>query len=343
MKVTVRQISTASKRECTFYLKLEWTKDLGAGFVVVLCDGISAWSGEVSEEDVTREAQEMEMPRERYVQELELALTEEGQTAQKYSFHLTPEKAGGPKLQLFYDKVESDISFKLGVVELLPVPEPTKVIRELISYGLERSTHVQVENHHLHEENQRLKSEQEHITSELERYVRQKETLEKDLYSRFVLVLNEKKAKIRTFQETIKQLQDTIEAEKQRLNSEAVGCVEYRFAGDEPEEENYYGSTTDEEGPGDPKLPPAKLHNKELLAKNPLDDRLNDMTDVAPSRKRRCRHLQQLKSQTKKAALEQHKSSRNELHQEAKAEVSQLPAVQHAQVSPDPDDLFDDI
>ncbi|XP_026887018.2 DNA repair protein XRCC4 isoform X2 [Electrophorus electricus] len=310
MKVTVRQISTASK---------------------------------LSEEDVTREAQEMEMPRERYVQELELALTEEGQTAQKYSFHLTPEKAGGPKLQLFYDKVESDISFKLGVVELLPVPEPTKVIRELISYGLERSTHVQVENHHLHEENQRLKSEQEHITSELERYVRQKETLEKDLYSRFVLVLNEKKAKIRTFQETIKQLQDTIEAEKQRLNSEAVGCVEYRFAGDEPEEENYYGSTTDEEGPGDPKLPPAKLHNKELLAKNPLDDRLNDMTDVAPSRKRRCRHLQQLKSQTKKAALEQHKSSRNELHQEAKAEVSQLPAVQHAQVSPDPDDLFDDI
>lgn len=46
MKVAVREISIASKPECTFYLKLEWAKDLGAGFVLQLCDGFSAWSGE---------------------------------------------------------------------------------------------------------------------------------------------------------------------------------------------------------------------------------------------------------------------------------------------------------
>lgn len=46
MKVTVCEISVASKPECAFYLKLEWAKDLGAGFVVQLCDGVSAWSGE---------------------------------------------------------------------------------------------------------------------------------------------------------------------------------------------------------------------------------------------------------------------------------------------------------
>lgn len=46
MKVTVREISISSKPECTFYLKLEWARDLGAGFVIQLCDGLSAWSGE---------------------------------------------------------------------------------------------------------------------------------------------------------------------------------------------------------------------------------------------------------------------------------------------------------
>ncbi|XP_076842700.1 DNA repair protein XRCC4 [Brachyhypopomus gauderio] len=332
MKVTVRQISISSKHDCTFYLKLEWTEDLGSGFVVVLCDGISAWSGEVSEEDITKEAQEMEMPRERYVHELELALTEEDQAAQKYSFSLTHEKA--PILQLSYDKVESDISFRLGMVDLLPVPLPTEVIGDLIRYGLEKSTRVQAENRHLHEENHRLRSEQEHITTEMEKYVEEKETLERELYSRFLLVLNEKKAKLRTFQETIKQLQDTIETEKQRLTKEAVAC--------EPEEEGDYGNTTDEELPGTPTPPPAKTNSKELLASNPVDDSLNDITDVAPSRKRRFRHLQQLDVQTKKAVREQQQSSRRDRPQEANAAVNRDPVLQRAH-SPDPDDLFDDI
>lgn len=64
----------------------------------------------VLEEDVTREAQEMEMPRERYVNELQLILTGEGQTDQSYSFHLAPKQSGSPMLQLSYEKVQSDMS-----------------------------------------------------------------------------------------------------------------------------------------------------------------------------------------------------------------------------------------
>lgn len=43
----------------------------------------------------------------------------------------------------------------------------------------------------------------------LKRYAGGKEALEAELYSRFVLVLNEKKAKIRSLQETLTQLQET--------------------------------------------------------------------------------------------------------------------------------------
>ncbi len=41
----------------------------------------------------------------------------------------------------------------------------------------------------------------------LEQQVQDKEVLEKELYSRFVMVLNEKKAKIRGLQDAVRQLQ----------------------------------------------------------------------------------------------------------------------------------------
>lgn len=47
------------------------------------------------------------------------------------------------------------------------------------------------------------------VRSRLKRYARGKEALEEELYSRFVLVLNEKKAKIRSLQESVTQLQET--------------------------------------------------------------------------------------------------------------------------------------
>lgn len=65
----------------------------------------------VSEEDVSREAQEMELERERYVGDLHLALTGEGPAAEgEYNFQLTPEIPRSPRLQLSYEKVQNDIS-----------------------------------------------------------------------------------------------------------------------------------------------------------------------------------------------------------------------------------------
>ncbi|KAL0183378.1 hypothetical protein M9458_022753, partial [Cirrhinus mrigala] len=54
--------------------------------------------------------------------------------------------------------------FRLGVVDLQAVPEPTEVIRELISHGLEQSARLQAKNQHLLEQNQKLRREQEHIS-----------------------------------------------------------------------------------------------------------------------------------------------------------------------------------
>ncbi|XP_048037050.1 DNA repair protein XRCC4 isoform X1 [Megalobrama amblycephala] len=343
---SVRQISISSEPHRMFFLKLEWAKDLGSGFIILLSDGVSAWSGEVSEEDVSREAQEIEMERERYVGDLHLALTGEGPAAEgEYSFHLTPERPGSTLLQLSYEKVQNDISFRLGVVELQSVPEPTEVIRELISHSLEQSVRLRAKNQHLLEENQKLRKEQEHITKEMERYVQGKETLERDLYSRFVLVLNEKKAKLRVLQERVRELEESIEENrlrKKKADSEDREATE-TAADKSPGEESDYGGSTEDEQEAEPRCPDPKPPTQEMPESSPMDD----ITDVAPCRKRRHRHLQQLETQAKRAALDQRQRSREKPTEEAKAETSKTSSVQlkpaTAAANLDPDDLFDDI
>lgn len=55
-----------------------------------------------------------------------------------------------------------------------------------------------------------------HPLHRMERYVQGKETLERDLYGRFVLVLNEKKAKLRALQKRVKELEESIEKNRLR-------------------------------------------------------------------------------------------------------------------------------
>lgn len=50
----------------------------------------------------------------------------------------------------------------------------------------------------------------------MDRYVHGKDRLEKELYSRFALVLNEKKAKVRSLTEKIQQLEEDLGKKEQR-------------------------------------------------------------------------------------------------------------------------------
>ncbi|XP_037341136.2 DNA repair protein XRCC4-like [Pungitius pungitius] len=272
MEVSVRELRLSSEPDSSYFLRVDWRgRSLGSGFRLLLTDGQSAWRGDVSEAEVREEAEELEMQTERYVQDLRQALTE-AETSGTYSFALTPPPPDRREaVTLQYEKVQKDISFRLGSARLTADPQPAEAVRRLLIHSLQRGTRLEKHNQSLQEEKQRLTQEQRRIAADLERYAAGKEALEAELYSRFVLVLNEKKAKIRSL------LKET----------SSGGQKEEQQEEEEEEEEDEYGGSTDEE----PEEAESTSSPRRRGAASPLDGGLRDLPDVAPSRKRRLRHL----------------------------------------------------
>ncbi|XP_008592826.1 PREDICTED: DNA repair protein XRCC4, partial [Galeopterus variegatus] len=98
--------------------------------------------------------------------------------------------------------------FRLGSFNLEKVASSTEVVRELICYCLDTVAENQAKNEHLQKENQRLLRDWNDIQERLEKCVSAKEALETDLYKRFILVLNEKKTKIRSLHKLLNEVQE---------------------------------------------------------------------------------------------------------------------------------------
>ncbi|CAN9504601.1 unnamed protein product [Ophioblennius macclurei] len=276
MNTSVREIRVSSDPDSIYFLRVDWEGlGLGSGFQVLLTDGQKAWTGAVSEKEVRSEADELEMQTEHYVSDLKEALMGAGSSAH-YSFTLTPQQEG--VVMLAYEKKQKNISFRLGCVSLSVLSEPLDAVRTLLRHNLTRANELKLQNQNLMEQNQRLSGEQERIAKQLKSYATAKETLEEELFSRFVVVLNEKKAKLRSLQETVTHLEDR-NKQKHKDSSRSPQTAD---------QDDDYGGSTDEEPSTTSDLPAQETASPS----SPQIDSLSDITDVAPSRKRRFRQLE---------------------------------------------------
>ncbi|KAL6033810.1 hypothetical protein STEG23_022745, partial [Scotinomys teguina] len=188
-----------------------------------------------SESEISQEADDMAMEKEKYVDELRKALVSGSGAADTYRFIFSKESC-----HFSLEKELKDVSFRLGSFNLDKVPNSTEVIRELICYCLDTIAEKQARNEHLQKENERLLRDWNDVQGRFEKCVSAKEALETDLYQRFILVLNEKKTKIRSLHKLLsetQQLEQSPEPERETTCSEKT-----------TDQNDIYDGSTDEEG-----------------------------------------------------------------------------------------------
>ncbi|KAM6187641.1 DNA repair protein XRCC4 isoform 2-T2 [Sarcoramphus papa] len=239
MEKTLNRIHPVSDPEATYFLQVSWDKDLGTGFGIILSDGQCAWTGTVSEAEISREAADMEMNREKYVEELKKALIAGEESAGKYNFAISRDEEN-MECHFSYERNLKDGSFRLGSLKLQKVSSPAEVVRELIGYCLDCLGRLQAKNEHLQKENERLFSNWSDVEKRLEKCVEAKEELEADLYNRFILVLNEKKAKIRNLQKLLNEAKES--AADAKCTRDSIATTQMATG-----RENDYDGSIDEE------------------------------------------------------------------------------------------------
>ncbi|XP_061477908.1 DNA repair protein XRCC4 isoform X2 [Rhineura floridana] len=302
MEKKVIRICPVSDPGTTYFLQIAWQKDLSTGFDVILSDGQSAWTGRVSEEEISKEAADMEMEQEKYIEELKKVLLFESELADNYNFDISDGGVNGECLKFSYEKNLKDVYFRLGSLMVQKVSGPAEVIRDLISYCLDCIIELHAKNEHLQKENERLLSDLDDVQEQLQKCVEAKEEMETELYKRFILVLNEKKAKIRSLHKCLKEAEDAVVETTQARDTMAK-------SESKAEREDYEGSTDDDsENLTQPSTSAPANPRRDSLLSSP------DIIDVAPSRKRRQRTRKVESTEPKVALYDSQMATKDNYH-----------------------------
>ncbi|XP_074138259.1 DNA repair protein XRCC4 isoform X6 [Sminthopsis crassicaudata] len=282
MEHNMSRIHMISEPSIIYFLQVSWEKDLGSGFDITLTDGQSAWNGTVTASEISREADDMAMERDKYVDELRKALVLRTEPDNVYKFDFSKENC-----HFSYEKSLKDVSFILGSLNLQKVSSPAEVIRELMSYCLDCMADQLAKNRHLQRENEMLQRDWSDV-----------------------------------------QKRESVDDTQSQKKREAA-----------------YDESTDEESENLPvpsKAVPANFSQNDSIISSP------DVTDIAPSRKKRQRLQKKVDTEPqlvpqKPTLQEKEKPESSQLQSSSKEPFSSENMSLETLKNSSPEDLFDDM
>ncbi|KAK7481518.1 hypothetical protein BaRGS_00027280 [Batillaria attramentaria] len=166
------------------------------GFTLMLTDGEKIWDGQLTEEDLDALSGNLKMDFNTYVSQTVKAFTRRDMADLNFAYQVKPQADGIVDL-VWKKQVPGDIKVKMGSVPLYLKSNSAQSMCEIFSNCIDMMTELHGKIRSLESDNQRLSQERQNALKRLDKCVSAKEDLEKDLYSKFVAVLNSKKEQIR--------------------------------------------------------------------------------------------------------------------------------------------------
>ncbi|XP_076471739.1 uncharacterized protein LOC143301382 [Babylonia areolata] len=175
-------------------------KDEGKeGFELTLTDGDKFWEGQITEEDLDAHCSNLKMDFTTYVKKAVAAFTRRNMGGMNFEYQMKTQADG--VVDFLWKEEVDDIKILMGSATLHQQKGATKALMALFASCIDMAAHLQHRIDTLQADNQRLAQERQNALTRLDKCVNAKEELEKDLYSKFVAVLNSKKEKIRNLQD----------------------------------------------------------------------------------------------------------------------------------------------
>lgn len=176
------------------------------GLRLTLSDGGKAWSGKLNEQDFGEWSERTKLSPSDYRSQTMKALSGESFNGRKFEYDVQ-EEGGNGSVVLTWKRIldDEDIKLQLGSVNLRPELDLAKSTSHILESSIQLTNQLQDNIQQLTDERDRLTSEHAVALKRLEKFVSIKEDTEKDLFSKFVVVINDKKAKIRELKRKLEQ------------------------------------------------------------------------------------------------------------------------------------------
>ncbi len=235
----------------------------GEGLSLEVSDGENSWLGTLTKEQLVKMADQSKMSPAIYIEDSLKALTRKKLGSDYFVYSA---KGTGESLDLSWKRyfMSDNVKFQLGTVKL--EPGCSQIINSsFLNHAMDTTEELWQKISELETESTRLARERQAAISRLDGCATLQEDIEKDLYGKFKLVLNEKKAKIRKLMELNHHLTEINEDMKRQNWDLKSGRVTASSKSMERKSSEVESRETSPEEPGQPDVARTTVHVESLL------------------------------------------------------------------------------